>query len=198
MQNATELPRGREQDYMRAFGVASVYAATCNGRPTAIVATHDPHRSVTALEHRFGQRLDVSCVYWVQGRREANFIVRRVRCDLFGREVGRMFDVSAEEAERAIRSAAQGIRLTKHEAAIARAKANAERLDLALEQAQREGMLKFFNRSYRRYRQRGAGPVMTYPQARARLRYVLAGMIGHGAVCDVTNPAILQRVFPGL
>jgi hypothetical protein len=66
-----------------------------------------------------------------------------------------------------------------------RASSSVARIDAALSEAQRRGLMKFFNGEYRRRRAaastRGHG-FMTYERARARLRRAIAGVIAAGGV----------------
>jgi hypothetical protein len=89
-------------------------------------------------------------------------------------------------------SAALGVQLVEHSAAVQRAESLVAKLDARIAQAQRAGDVGFFNREYKRRRQQAQAegrPFMPYRAAKARLRKALVG------VAAGDRPGLITRVF---
>jgi hypothetical protein len=88
------------------------------------------------------------------------------------------------------------VSVTPHAVVLARASAAVERIERGIDAAQEQGLLKQFNREYKRRRllakARGQG-FMGYQRARAKLRTALASAAAKGA--DVPADELLARVF---
>jgi hypothetical protein len=100
---------------------------------------------------------------------------------------------SADHADVPKAAARLGVRLVEHSAALQRTEDLVSKLDARMAQAQHDGDLSAFNRSYRQYRlsRTAAGqPVMTYVTARSRLRQALAEVAAGKA-----PPGIINRIF---
>jgi hypothetical protein len=86
------------------------------------------------------------------------------------------------------------VSVTPHHVVLARASAALARIDTRLDQAQEQGLLKQFNREYKRRRalakERGQGFII-YRHARARLRKLLAAMAATGE----SPESLFDRVF---
>jgi hypothetical protein len=79
------------------------------------------------------------------------------------------------------------IKLTAHETAAAKAREKVAQLEAALQAAQQDGLLKFFNSQYREFRLRAKAqgkPFMSYQQASRRLRAAVASIIAKGGVIE--------------
>jgi hypothetical protein len=135
---------------------------------------------------RVGSKIDpdATAIYWIAGQ-AAIAVARRAR-----RLAGA--NPHCDEAIAALRQAAAEKRstLTPHDVAISRAGAAAQRLDEYMASVRGTGVLREFNRAYKRRRMaataRGEG-FMTFKTAEARLRNALVPLLqGNGNVHTAT------------
>jgi hypothetical protein len=143
---------------------------------------------------RVGTKIDpdATAIYWIAGQ-AAIAVARRAR-----RLAGENPDAAA--AETALRQAAGALRvtLTPHATAMARAGSAAQRLDEYLSSVRGTGVLKEFNRAYKRRRMaataRGEG-FMTFKTAEARFKRALIPLLTGGK--PVLGASLFAEVFGG-
>ena len=196
-----ELPDAGIQRYLDRFGIAAIYIVCGpSGYPCIIGSGTDLAEELKAARKAWPPKIDppdMVWAVWVFDRRTAQQVVNlAVASDLrLARRDGPRFAISVEEARRAIAAAAGRLkfRLTDHATVMSRAEAAGASIEERLAEAQSGGELKAFNAAYARHRkaaQAAGRKFMTYNEARARLRAVLAAAASGKPVGD-----ILRAVF---
>jgi hypothetical protein len=186
-----ELPAGPVQDYIRLAGICAIYVASSPSGVCRIGVSRDLKRTLTMLR-RQDPELTCTAAFWVDNTRVAIRITSRVNkagCGAFLTEIEARIAAIAEEMK---------VHLTDHAAVLQRVRAAVSHVAVTLEQAQKTGGLKWFNRAFRDFRLRaqacGHQP-LNYTQARARLRRVIIARVLAGEHSRF-GAEILPEVFP--
>jgi phytoene dehydrogenase-like protein len=141
--------------YLSAVDAVAIYVATVDGTPTRVGFAHDPRKTKAFLARRWPS-LTISWLAWFDDSKDeaSSFI------DEISNNAGEL--LSKDGSTRTLASVIvhieslasfEGLTLTPHARAIARAGAASERLDQALATLKAQGELAAFNRAYRTYRQ---------------------------------------------
>jgi hypothetical protein len=141
--------------YLAAVEAIAIYIATVDGVPVRIGFAHDPRKTLAFLARRWPS-LTISWLAWFDDSKDeaSSFI------DEISNNAGEL--LSKDGSTRTLASVIvhiesiaelEGLTLTPHARAIARAGAASERLDQALATLKAQGELAAFNRAYRTYRQ---------------------------------------------
>lgn len=185
---ALKMPRGAEREYLNVLGVASIYIAKLPSELCFLGVSRDLHLSDLSLQRRFPGS-EIGCALWTRDRERADLVRRRVHAELLPTS-----DISVLR-EAIIRAAVKlNIGLTEHETVMTRVGFLVQTIDRRLDEASRNGGLTWFNKAYRKWRleAKQQGRVMTYSEARARLRRgVMVRMVKHSS-------DLLPSIFPTL
>jgi hypothetical protein len=170
------------------LGVASIYIAKLPSELCFLGVSRDLHLSDLSLQRRFPGS-EIGCALWTRDRERADLVRRRVHAELLPTS-----DISVLR-EAIIRAAVKlNIGLTEHETVMTRVGFLVQTIDRRLDEASRNGGLTWFNKAYRKWRleAKQQGRVMTYSEARARLRRgVMVRMVKHSS-------DLLPSIFPTL
>jgi hypothetical protein len=199
------LPSHDIADYLEHYGIAAIMVlAPASECPCQFAIGIDVAKAVVEVRRAWPKRrkpLRLAGARWAGSIASASKIRDMLlACDLRrARKVGNAFHIPVTAALAAVDSAALrlDIRLTPYGAAIERARQATGQLDQAIETVQDAGDLKPFNQEYARRRRLAVAagePFLTYGQARARLRAILAAS---ASTRSIATDAI-ARVFDGL
>jgi hypothetical protein len=199
------LPSHDVADYLKHYGIAAIMVlAPASECPCQFVIGIDVAKAVADARRAWPKGrapLRLAGARWAGSIASAAKVLDMIlECDLRrARKVGSSFYVPVTEALAAVDSAARrlDIRLTPYGAAIERARAAVGQLDQAIEKVQNAGDLKPFNQEYARRRRLALAigqPFLSYGQARARLRVILAASASTRAI----SPGAIAKVFDGV
>jgi hypothetical protein len=164
---ALQLPRQAEREYIAASGIVAVYVAALASGNALVGLSRDLLHSLLALRRRFNGGY-ITAAFWVQDKPTARLIARQVNADLA------FLESTARTAQRRIENVAahMGVAITEHDTVLLRARAAVAYIEQRIAQAQADGELQEFNRSFRQWRLEAKrhGRGMSYAEARARLR----------------------------
>jgi hypothetical protein len=137
--------------YLSAVEAIAIYIATADGVPVRIGFAHDPRKTLAFLNRRW-PLVRIAWLAWFDDSKD--------EASSFINDITEARDIVAEYGTLPLLIArleslarAEGLTLTPHARAIARASAASERLDQALATLKAQGELAAFNRAYRTYRQ---------------------------------------------
>jgi hypothetical protein len=193
------VPHGAEREYLATYGIVAIYVAALPSGPTLVGISRDLHRSLQAIRRRwFDARIIFSA--WVKDRTEATLIAREVNRVLPHSDSG-LLAASARDAQRRVENVAahMGITLTDHDTVMVRVRAAVNLVAGMIDAAQANGDLAWFNTAYRAWRieAKAQGRVMTYGEARARLRRVVVCQLLDSG-CHAVTGALIPKIFPPL
>jgi hypothetical protein len=181
------LPRAREREYLTANGVVAVYVADLDDDHSTVGTSRDLAQSLYAIR-RHHKYAAIMAAFWVRSQVEAVSIVNEVNR---GAEESKM---NAKALIDRIKLAAARLNflINEHDAILLRARAAVTFIDERLSVAQQTGQLKFFNRTYQRWRldAMNVGRTMSYAEARARLRASLYRQIAAGEPSELRFPPL--------
>jgi hypothetical protein len=186
-----QIPRGAEREYLAILGIAAIYVATLPSGSSFVSVSRDLHQSLIALQRRWNGA-EIVFSLWVKDRAAAEAIRREVNAIWPA-------STSAPTLRYAIEATAEqlNVPVTDHRVVMSRVCAVVDMVEAKIERANRNGELAWFNAAFRQWRleARAHGRVMTYSEARARLR---RAVIERG-LADVTfSDCLLPAVFPHL
>jgi hypothetical protein len=198
------LPSHDVADYLKRYGIAAIMVlAPASECPRQFAIGIDVAKAVAEARRAWPKGRDalrLAGARWACSIASAAKVLdMTVACDLHGaRKVGNSFHIPVTDALAAVDNAARrlDIRLTAYDAALERAQRAVGRLDQAIATVQDAGDLKPFNQEYARRRRlaRATGqPFISYGQARARLRAILAASASTRAI----SPGAIAKVFDG-
>jgi hypothetical protein len=196
------LPAHDVADYLKRYGIAAIMVlAPASECPCQFAIGIDVAKAVAEARRAWPKgrdQLRLAGARWAGSIASAAKVLDMIlECDLRrARKVGNAFHIPVTEALAAVDSAARrlDIRLTAYGAAIERARQAVGQLDQAIETVQDAGDLKAFNQEYawrRRLAAAAGESFLTYGQARARLRAILAAS---ASTRSIASDAI-ARVF---
>jgi hypothetical protein len=190
-----DLPAGPVQEYITIAGIAAVYVASSSSGACRIDVTRDPKRTQTMLRKQ-DHDLTIVGAFWVDDAKTATKIANRISKPSWGASL-----TEAEATAQITATAAEmKVHLTEHAAVIQRVESAVAHVKMTLEQARKNGGLKWFNRAFHDFRLRAktcGHPPMTYAQARARLRRAVVQRVLSGKHSEF-GAEILLQVFPEL
>lgn len=190
-----KLPRKAEREYIAASNIYAVYVAAMPSEAALVGYSRDLLHSLLTLRRSF-RGLQITSAHWVKDKTEARLICREVNSSL-ARGAEGLLVASAKAAQRRIENVAahMGIPITEHEVVLLRARSAVAFIEERIAQAQASGELSWFNSTYRAWRleAKQQGRVMSYAEARARLRQNIFRQI-------LTNEHQIdpKRIFPAL
>jgi hypothetical protein len=187
---ALEIPRGAEREYLITFGVAAIYIATVPGREQCFVGiSRDLGRSLAAMQTKW-PRAEIVYAVWVKDRATAKAIIAEI-------DGGASAEAARQEIEAV--AANRQVRLTSHDAAMARVHAAVTRVREKINEANAAGDLEWFNATYRAWRieAQKSGRGMSYAEAIARLRRTVTKRLIEKENVDL-DPDLLPSIFPTL
>ena len=198
------LPSRDVADYLKRYGVAAimVLAPAAEG-PCRFAVGLDVAKAVGEARRAWLKHdpLRLAGARWAGSIASAAKVLDMIlECDLRrARKVGNFLHIPVTEALAAVDGAALrlDIRLTPYGAAIERARRAVGQLDQAIATVQDAGDLKAFNQEYARRRRLAVAarePFISYGQARARLRAILAASASTRAIATDA----IARVFDGV
>jgi hypothetical protein len=190
MTMALQTPRGAERDYLMILGIAAIYGAQLPIGTGFIGVSRDLNLSLQSLKRRFvGAEIVFSL--WVRDRETAEALRRKANARISPSRSAEAMRCAIEEV-----AGEHHIVLTEHDVVMARVSAVVRTIDDAIEQARQNGELHWFNTTFREWRlaARSQGRVMTYSEAKARLRRAVIQL----AVSEQTFCERLPAIFPKL
>jgi hypothetical protein len=199
------LPTHDVADYLKRYGVSALMVlAPASECPCQFAVGIDVAKAVAEARRAWPKGRDplrLAGARWAGSVASAHKILDTVlSCDLRrAHKEGNSFYISVSEALPAVDAAARrlDIRLTPYGAAIERAQQAVGQLDQAIETVQDAGNLKPFNKEYARRRRLAVSSgqsFLTYGQARARLRAILAVSASTRSIA----PDAIAKVFDGI
>jgi hypothetical protein len=185
-----QIPRSAEREYLAVLGIAAIYGVRLPIGAPFLGVTRDLNLSLQSLRRRWCGA-EIAFSLWVKDRSTANNI-RRLANETI--QPG----VSLPALRDAINDAAAicDVVLTEHEIVMQRVSAVVSMIEQRIDEAQQNGELQWFNSAFRQWRlqARSVGRVMTYSEARARLR---RAVIAQG-LSSYTFSELRPAVFPTL
>jgi hypothetical protein len=184
-----QIPHGAEREYLMILGIAAIYGVSVPVGGGFIGVSRDLNLSWQSLKRRF-PGADIVFCRWVKDRSTA---------EVLRREASTMLPTGASTVVMrfAIENAAEqlGIVLTEHEVVMQRVRTTVAEIEHAIEHASRNGELQWFNSAFRAWRlqAKSVGRVMTYSEARARLRRAVLCSKLH-----TVDAALAPAIFPTL
>jgi hypothetical protein len=141
--------------YLAAVEAIAIYIATVDAVPVRVGFAHDPRKTLAFLNRRWPAVTIPWLAWFDDSKDEASSFINEISNnarDMVTRHgtTRPLADVVAHVESLA---GFEGVTLTPHSRAIARARAASERLDQALATLKASGELAAFNRAYRRHRQ---------------------------------------------
>jgi hypothetical protein len=198
------LPSRDVADYLARYGIAAILVlAPAEEGPCRFAVGLDVAKAVAEARRSWLKHdlLRLAGARWAGSITSAAKVLDMIlECDLRrARKVGNALHIPVTEALAAVDAAARrlDIRLTAYGAAIERAQQAVGQLDQAIETVQDAGDLKPFNQEYARRRRLAVAagePFISYSQARARLRAILAA----SATTRAISPGAIAKVFEGV
>jgi hypothetical protein len=138
--------------YLSAVEAIAIYIATVDGVPVRIGFAHDPRKALAFLNRRW-PAVTISWLTWFDDSKdEASSFITEIS-DNVNDLITRDRTLQSVAAHIESLAGAEGVTLTPHGRAVARAHAASERLDQALAWLKTTGELAAFNRAYRIHRQ---------------------------------------------
>jgi hypothetical protein len=142
--------------YLSAVEAIAIYIATVDGVPVRVGFAHDPRKTLAFLNRRRWPVVTISWLAWFDDSKdEASSFINEITNnagELLSKD-GNTRTLASVIAHIESLASLEGLTLTPHARAIARAGAASERLDQALATLKAQGELTAFNRAYRTYRQ---------------------------------------------
>jgi hypothetical protein len=139
-------------NYLAAVEAIAVYIATVDSVPVRIGFAHDPRKALVFLNRRW-PAVTISWLAWFDDSKdEASSFITEIS-DNVNDLITRDRTLQSVAAHIESLACAEGVTLTPHGRAVARAHAASERLERALAAFKARGELAAFNRSYRIHRQ---------------------------------------------
>jgi hypothetical protein len=190
MTMALQIPRGAERDYLMILGVAAIYGAQLPIGTGFIGVTRDLNLSLQNLRRRFSGA-EIAFSLWVKSRETADRVRRQANAIMRPGSSAMARRYAVDEAADQL-----GVVLTEHDVVMERVHAVVRTIDDAIERARQNGELHWFNATFRQWRlaARSQGRVMTYSEAKARLRRAVIRL----AVSEQTFCEQLPAIFPKL
>jgi hypothetical protein len=186
-----QIPRGAEREYLTILGVAAIYGVELPIGSGFLGVSRDLNLSLHSLRRRWCGA-EIGFCFWVKDRSTAETIRHLANAMMqSGASVAAMRDAIGHAAERC------GVILTEHDVVMLRVSAVVRMVEAKIDEASQNGELQWFNRAFRQWRleARSCGRVMTYSEARARLR---RAVIKYGLSELTFSEWLLAAVFPGL
>jgi hypothetical protein len=195
-----ELPRGALREYLLAAKITAIYVATIDDRLSTVQITRDLERSVQYLR-RDNLTARLAHAFWCADRSLARVVARK---SISGFPIA-IFPNYVEAPPRFTaleivdRASAMSLSLTDHVVVMRRARAAVFRVKQAIERAQANGELNWFNQAFRAWRLRAQSVdrTMSYMEARARLRRCLIRLAIAGEL-DRISEHLTCKIFPEL
>ena len=197
-----DLPRGALREYLLLAGVAAVYVADFPKSRCKIGATRDVLRSIQVLRLKRHDGVVCAWLAWVESRELAELIAAEAS-SYYGNDPNGLLDVSIKAAIRAVEAAAarMSVPLTEHTVLMQRVRRASFHVKQMIDDAHGRGDLKWFNTAFREWRlqAKAQGRVMSYKEARARLRKVVVQRVLAGDLEDAVAlaPTIFPKLTPG-
>jgi hypothetical protein len=184
--------------YLSAVEAIAIYIATVDGVPVRIGFAHDPRKTKAFLVRRW-PRLTISWLAWFDDSRDeaSSFISDITEARDIVAEYGtlRLLIARLESLARA-----EGVTLTPHARAIARAGAASERLERALAAFKARGELSAFNRSYRIHRQerhaKGESSMPYWAAQQGLQRLIIRHLAAHDSFFIPSILTDIRQQFP--
>jgi hypothetical protein len=174
------IPRGAEREYLIMIGVAAIYVAKLSNS-SMLGVTRDLNLSRLELQRRH-VGAEITDVCWVRDRDRADAVRYQVHAQMMPCSHPSIVSAAAQ----------LGIGITDHAKVMARVASVARLVEQRIDEASSKGDLGWFNAAFREWRMeaKAAGRVMTYREARARLRRVMMqGLVQ-------LNADVLPEIFP--
>ena len=186
------LPRGAEREYLTAYGVVAVYVAKMpTGNAMAGISRDLLHSLISIRRRHVGAA--IVAAYWAKDADDAQLI----RDEIERNSDGVLMTARALQARIELAAARANVLLIDHDTIMERVRLAVDYVEDRIEQAQAAGELRWFNQAYRAWRleAKAQGRVMTYAEARARLRRAIYRQILFGEAGEI---AVIPKLFPSL
>ena len=186
------LPRGAEREYLTAYGVVAVYVAKMPTGNAMAGISRDLLQSLISIRRRHVGAAIVAA-YWAKDADDAQLI----RDEIERNSDGVLMTARALQARIELAAARANVLLIDHDTIMERVRLAVDYVEGKIEQAQAAGELRWFNQAYRAWRleAKAQGRVMTYAEARARLRRAIYRQILFGEAGEI---AVRPKLFPSL
>jgi hypothetical protein len=185
-----QIPRGAEREYLNVLGIAAIYGVKLPIGAGFLGVSRDLNLSLQSLQRRWCGA-EIAFALWMRDRPTADAIRRVANATM---PPGASMAVMCEAVNDA--AAAYHIVLTEHDIVMTRVSTAVRMIEHQIEQASQNGELQWFNAAFRewRLRARSCGRVMTYSEARARLRRAVMVQ----GLSPYTFGELLPAIFPKL
>jgi hypothetical protein len=186
------LPRGAEREYLTAYGVVAVYVAKMPTGNAMAGISRDLLQSLISIRRRHVGAAIVAA-YWAKDADDAQLI----RDEIERNSDGVLMTARALQARIELAAARANVLLIDHDTIMERVRSAVDYVEGKIVEAQAAGELRWFNQAYRAWRleAKAQGRVMTYAEARARLRRVIYRQILFGEAGEI---AVIPKLFPSL
>ena len=186
------LPRGAEREYLTAYGVVAIYVAKMPTGNAMAGTSRDLLQSLISIRRRHTGAAVVAA-YWAKDADDAEL----VRAEALQASDGVLMTARALQARIDLAAARANVLLTDHATIMERVSAAVAYVEGKIAEAQAAGELRWFNQAYRAWRleAKAQGRVMTYAEARARLRRAIYRQILFGEAGEI---AVMPKLFPSL
>jgi hypothetical protein len=184
--------------YLSAVEAIAIYIATADGVPVRIGFAHDPRKTLAFLNRRW-PLVRIAWLAWFDDSKDEG--------SSFINDITEARDIVAEYGTLPLLIArleslarAEGLTLTPHARAIARACAASERLNAALATLKAQGELAAFNRAYRTYRQQrqsdGESAIPYWAAQQALRRLIIRHLAAHDNFFVPLILSEIRQAFP--
>jgi hypothetical protein len=186
------LPRGAEREYLTAYRLVAVYVAKMPTGDAKAGTSRDLLHSLIAIRRRHVGAAIVAA-YWAKDAGDAQLI----RGEIERGSEGVLMTARALQARIELAAARRNVMLTDHATIMERVRMAVDYVEGRIAQAQAAGELRWFNQAYRAWRleAKAQGRVMTYAEARARLRRSVYRQILFGETGEIV---VMPKLFPPL
>jgi len=180
------LPKGAAREYLTANDIVAVYVVEVPDEAVMLGVSRDLYQTLLAVRrhHKFAA---IVAAYWVKGEADAQ-VLCGAALD------GERSLVTPAMISNRIEAAAEkfNIPITDHQTILIKVQAAVQYVEERLDEAQKAGALRFFNRAYRQWRldAKAHGRSMSYAEARARLRRSLYRQIALGEATELRFPTL--------
>src|ERR1700741_1295654 len=189
---AVILPPRAEREYLTAYGVVAVYVAKMPTGNAMAGISRDLLPSLISIRRRHVGAAIVAA-YWAKDADDAQLI----RDEIERNSDGVLMTARALQARIELAAARANVLLTDHDTIMERVRLAVDYVEDRIEQAQAAGELRWFNQAYQSWRleAKAQGRVMTYAEARARLRRAIYRQILLGEAGEI---AVRPKMFSSL
>lgn len=194
-----EIPKNGEREYLRAFGVVALFVAAPLTRVPCLTGyTRDLGLSLESVRTRWHWSIEFSHAWWLADQKTARQILDAVNA-VYPLDPRGLFAVEADIIAAKLEHAATllGAKLTAHADALHRVRQALARVDAVIASANASGELRWFNRTYRKWRTTSSpelAAALPYALARTRLRAAMVRRIARGV--EPVSRDLMSEIFP--